>query len=253
MTTQSPHPAAPPVTIVAVTSPIPSHPDPGIFVETLTSARSRLPGCPVLTLADGVREELEHRREDYENFVRRLALYEDMDDSFELLYFPEHMHQARMLQIGLDYVKTPYILLLEHDAPLVGDIPWQDIIEYMDVSATHVVRFLHEDGVHPEWEHLYGETFAHGPNQTRFRRTRQYSARPHLAKTDWYRDVCSHYFNEQSRTFLEDVLYGPGESGRLGNIVVYLPEGSAKRSTHLNGRGDDPKLPQWDAVRRKTL
>jgi hypothetical protein len=75
------------------------------------------------------------------------------------------------------------------------------------------------------------------------------------------------YFGAESRTMIEDVMHGVVQYGlppyrewqtsakvyawriraaeRLGDwrMGVYAPEGSWKRSGHLDARGDDPKFP----------
>lgn len=241
------------ITVVFFTSPIPSHPSANIFFNTYGSVNIRLPESRKLVLADGVRPEQEDRRADYEGYVGRLSEYETATSEYELFYWPEHLHQSGMFRRVVDDIHTPYVLLMEHDTPLIGEIPWWAIIEFMENHKAHSVRFLHEDSVHPEWDHLYDSMVVDTASMERFQWTRQYSFRPHLARTDWYRNLMKDYFNRDSRTFIEDVLYSRGESGKLGNMAVYLPMGGAKRSTHLDGRSDDPKYPQWDAVRGITL
>ncbi len=84
-------------------------------------------------------------------------------------------------------------------------------------------------------------------------RTAQWSQRPHLASTAFYRDMIDRYFNPQSRTMIEDVMHGivheayqrEGEMGwNLWRLWIYTPETDSlgiKRSYHLDGRGADPK------------
>jgi hypothetical protein len=77
-------------------------------------------------------------------------------------------------------------------------------------------------------------------------RTRQFSARPHLASTQWYRQVIAEHFPETCRTFIEDRLHGVCQNERWGRnrLGIYIhPTGSnnMKRSLNLDGRGADAK------------
>jgi hypothetical protein len=73
----------------------------------------------------------------------------------------------------------------------------------------------------------------------------QWSQRPHLASTAFYRQMIKNYFNPKSRTMIEDVIHGVViESCRKDAVMgwysrrlwIYTPEGNIKRSYHLDGR-----------------
>jgi hypothetical protein len=85
---------------------------------------------------------------------------------------------------------------------------------------------------------------------TPMRKTMQWSQRPHLASTAFYRQMLDRYFHPDSLTMIEDVIHGAViEDCRKDSIMgwyswrlwIYHPEGNIKRSYHLDGRGDDPK------------
>ena len=59
------------ITAVIPVSPIKSHPEIGILTETLDSIRHHLPDAEMIVTFDGVREEQEDRRGDYEEATRR--------------------------------------------------------------------------------------------------------------------------------------------------------------------------------------
>jgi hypothetical protein len=108
----------------------------------------------------------------------------------------------------------------------------------------------------PEHEYLFLET---RPASAPFVRTVQYSARPHLIRTDKFRDLVATFFGPDSRTFLEDTLYGAlqhtgtsstgrkraEEAWNLHRMAMYAPSGTWKRSEHLDGRRGDPKHKTW--------
>jgi len=160
-----------------------------------------------------------------------------------VIVYLEFLHQAMMMKRTLCRVrvKTPLILYVEHDTPLVTDEPieWQHCMQAIYGEEYNSVRFMHESHILPEHEYLMCGRAEGWP----LIKTIQYSARPHLASTDWYRRLIAGNFTEDSRTFLEDKLHSvvqcaPWERYRL---AIYAPPGNMKRSLHLDGRSVDPK------------
>lgn len=251
-TRYSPNPADL-VTVLVPTSPIPSHPSTDVLEHTLESVWAQLPGAEVVLMADGVRPEQEHRREAYDEYLRRvlqLATHRWRGRLVPLL-MPEHRHQAAMTMEALRVVRTPLVLFVEHDTPLTGDIDWHLATTAVDSGAVNLLRFHHEADVHPEHVHLYPD----GPQRSVLGgcpvvRTMQWSQRPHLAGADWYAEVLAEHFRPEGRTMIEDVLHSVcevawNEHGDTGweqwRLAVYAPEGSMVRSLHTDGRGADPK------------
>ena len=143
-------------------------------------------------------------------------------------------------------------MFVEHDTPLVGDIDFDDVLFLMGRDEINLMRFLHDVGVTEGSEHLYLET--EGTDELPYLRTVQWSQRPHVARTNWYRDLMATYFGWDSRTMIEDVMHGAVQHKYTGNrtavrkgwekwkLAVWAPPGgSIKHSTHLDGREDDPK------------
>ena len=158
-----------------------------------------------------------------------------------------HLHQARMMQLILDEVDTEYIMFVEHDTPLVGDIDFDHVIHVMDENGLNLMRFMHEVSILPDHEHLMA-----GPVQPGgWRPTMQWSQRPHVARTEWYRKIVAHHFAEDARTMVEDVMFGVVEHNWLvlgpaawadWRLAIWHPQGNIQRSTHLDGRAGDPKF-----------
>ena len=75
------------------------------------------------------------------------------------------------------------------------------------------------------------------------RRTFQWSQRPHLAPTGYYRRILGE-FPAAPNTMIEDRMHSvcqvePYDHNRL---AIYHPDGDIKRSYHLDGRGSEPKF-----------
>ena len=253
------------ITVLMPTSPIPSHPDPGVLLATLASVRERLPHAEIIIMCDGVREEQEDRHDDYWEAVRRVCLHAAADPSIVPLIFPAHRHQSGMTRKALELVRTPHIMFVEHDTPLEGDIPFEHLLNQMDSDELAMMRLYHETEIQPGSEHLWLD----GGDD--WKRTLQWSQRPHIASTAWYRDIMATYFGLNSRTMIEDVMHGVVQSGlppyydtlpdeskerynavaealwKKWRLAIYTPPGSWKRSGHLDGREGDPKYEMYVA------
>jgi hypothetical protein len=227
--------------------------------QTIRDIRANLPDCEIIIMLDRIRPEQEDRRGAYEEYKRRLLwLAHHTWHNVLPIIFDEHMHQAAMTREALNQVATPTIFFVEHDAPITPDhdFDWQTLTEAIMQGDANIIRFHNEAGVLPEHEYLMlgpvepitGKTSA---PDVPVRKTMQWSQRPHLASTAFYRQMIKNYFNPKSRTMIENVIHGVViESCRKDAVMgwygwrlwIYTPEGNIKRSYHLDGRGGDPKF-----------
>lgn len=245
------------ITVVVPSSPIPSHPDPSMTIATVRSVLDLLPGVEVLITCDGVRPEQEDRLDDYHQYLWELCEWAMDWPNVTPVVHSQHMHQSGMMRAVLPEISTEFVLYVEHDAPLVGDIPWEEVLHSMDAHDLNLMRFMHTSEIIPEHEHLFFDSFDDGPDGVRWTQTVQWSQRPHLARTGMYEAIMKTYFGSLSRTFIEDVMHGVVQDGgytpraraqerfdtwRMG---AYTPEGDMQRSAHSNGRGSDLKYAMW--------
>lgn len=240
------------ITVCIVTSPAPSHPSTTMIEETIASVQERLPGAEIHLLIDGVREEQSDRADDYWEYARRLCGLVNADPTIVPYVAPEHQHQSGMFRLAVNRIKTPYVMFVEHDTPLVGDIDFDRVLAAMSAHEIASMRFLHEVSVPPGSEGLFLDSVA-GREDRPFLRTVQWSQRPHVARTDWYRDIMATYFGWGSRTMIEDVMHGVVQHMHTGDrtavrkgfqkwrMAVWAPEENFKHSGHLDGREGDPK------------
>jgi hypothetical protein len=237
----------PAVTVLVPTSPIPTHPSTAAIEETLASVRAQLPGAEVLVMIDGVRPEQERMRPAYGEYVRRLLWLcrHHWHRTVPLLH-EVHRHQAAMTRQALDLVRTPLVLFVEHDCPIHGEVPWAGLATAVDSGRANLVRLHHESEILPDHRHLMLDG-AEPQGDPPMVRTFQWSQRPHLASTAFYRRVIEKHFASDARTMIEDVMHGVAEHwGFAGEwerfkLHIYAPPGDMKRSWHLDARGDQPK------------
>jgi hypothetical protein len=233
------------ITVLMPTSPIPSHPSTAVIEETIDSVRAQLPRAEILVMCDGVRPAQEHYRQRYEEYLYELVrLCREKWSNVLPVIHPEHRHQSGMTRHALNMVTTPTIMFAEHDCPILGDISWAAITHAVRGDRADVVRLHHEASVLPVHEYLMD-----GPDEdvagARMRPTRQWSQRPHVARTAYYRDILRDHFGSDEKWMLEDRMHSVAQSDPGAHHLWILTEPNGehgiKYSWHLDGRGDDSK------------
>lgn len=222
------------ITVVTPVSPIPSHPDISILSETVASVRRHIPDAGLVLLFDGVRAEQAAMRDDYEEATQRtLAKQWGVGHVFD-----RHLHQVGMLRRVIDTITTPLMLFVEQDTPLELDpIDWDACSELILSGEADVVRLYHESTVPDVHQYLMRE------QQGEFLRTVQFSARPHLAATSYYRRILKVHFSTRANCFVEDRMHSVCQSNPENHkLFIYTPTGGFRRSYHLDGRSDGPKF-----------
>jgi hypothetical protein len=241
------------ITVVIPTSPIPSHPSTAMIESTINSIR-RYIDSEILVMVDGVRPEQADREADYWEYVRRLMLVAERADNVTPVVSWTHVHQSGLMRKALEHVTTPFVFFVEHDTPLDGQpIDFEGILWTMDDYNLNLMRFHHESHVLDEHADLFFEREPHPAREVGvpFVRTMQWSQRPHIARTDFYKRLLDDFFGDGAKTMIEDVLHGVSEFAHRKQppedwgMAVYAPsEGGMRRSLHLDGRSDDPMYPQ---------
>lgn len=239
------------ITVIVPSSPIEEHPTLRHLDATLDSVQDRLPGCRVIVGFDGVRTEQERLRQRYYDYRQAtLASFNVHRHDVYPLVLDEWSHQAGVTRTMLAHVRTPLVLFVEHDCPLVGDVPFDGLADVIRSGEANVVRLAHEADILEPHRHLFGERWdVRGQPLTP---TWQWSQRPHLALTAFYRDVIRRYFGAGARTMVEDVMHGVVQQAQIDGawgmfrLFMFTPDGNIKRSTTTDGRGqNEPKYDMW--------
>lgn len=231
------------VTVLIPVSPIKSHPSIEILEETVKSIRHHLPEAEIIITFDGVRPEQEDLRVVYNESIRR-ALYKcNTEWNAVPMIFHEHTHQVGMAKAALETVHTPVILYCEQDTPLVTDEPieWNKLIADITLFYANVIRFHFEAGIPEPHKHL-----VIGKPENHLLKTIQWSQRPHLASTDFYRYMLEHNFSPGAKCFIEDKIHSVVQQDYrsmqyrgwdMWKLFIYYPdEKNIKRSLNLDGR-----------------
>lgn len=230
-------------TVVIPTSPIPSHPSTRIIDETIASVRTHFKSSPIIITIDGVRPEQEGQRENYEKYIRNLLWKCNFEyENVIPVIHDEFKHQSGMLKEVLPMIETPLMLYVEHDTPLTPDRDLElSFLKANIISGkAHVIRFHFEEFIPEPHKHLMI-----GEPDDGLLKTVQWSQRPHLASTAFYRNAVQ-FFTPEAKCFIEDLFYGrlidtwdqKGIEGwKQWKLWIYHPEGGKiKRSYNLDGR-----------------
>src|SRR5271155_3826387 len=170
------------ISILVLTSPIKSHPDTSIIKHTIATVRFHFPTAALYVLMDGVRAEQYEYTERYTAFKTSLRAELAHDANIHFLEFSHQTHQVGMTRFALENaVTTPLIFFVEQDMPIVIDEPieWVGIMGAVLGGTFNLVRLMHEAFPLACHEHLMGKIIYFA--DTRFRKTIQWSQRPHVA------------------------------------------------------------------------
>lgn len=241
------------ITLVVVTSVLPSHPDTRIIDETINALRVHFPDNEIIMQIDGLRLEQIDRKEDYDEYKSKV-LWKCLHEWKNVLpvVFEQHEHQSGMMRKTIDLIKTPLFIYVEGDAPLTPDnkIDWQKCVNHIEKGEANTIRFHFEAKVPEEHNHLML-----GEPKDNFLRTIQWSQRPHLTTVAYYRDIVlptcdEHLFIED--TFHSIVQTDYFENGIFGwykhRLVIYHPDGHIKRSYTTDGREGTRKFTADDDI-----
>ena len=228
--------------VVITTSPCPGHPSTAMIQKVVASVRERLPRAHISIACDVPRDP----DPAYDEYLARLAwktthCWTDVT----MAIASTHGHQSEAIKDSLGDPHWPrFTLFLEHDTPLVGRIDFDELAGVLAANDLDLIRLHHEAQVLDVHRHLmvgdgprdYDGTF----REVTAWPTVQWSQRPHLASTAYYRRILSEHFRTK-HWFVEEVMHSvcqsePWERNRLA--VLHEIDGSwgIKRSEHLDGR-----------------
>ena len=228
------------ITVLISTSPSILHPDTAIIDETIQSIRDRLPRSEILIMCDGVRPEQQDLTDQYLEYLRRVV-WKSMHHWANVypIVMGEFVHQAEATRRTLPMVHTPLVLFVEHDTPLIGEIPFDRLAQIV-TKEDMVIRLHHEARVHPEHEHLNASELIRR-RDVWLQPTVQWSQRPHLARTEKYRRLLADWFTPDS----PDVHRGQDARGRSSRQMGHLegrsvPSGGGYQTVNPYGRPGRP-------------
>jgi hypothetical protein len=227
------------ITVLVCMSPMPSMPSTDVVDMTILSIRERLPDCPIFFLFDGVPAKSMQYLTAYNEFKQKMLWKINEMGNATPFVFEEHKHQSGMVKDVIKLVQTSMVLFIEQDTPLHNDIPFKEIAETIKCGYCNTVRFHFEADIPKEHEHLMLDKEPIDILGVPLIRTKQWSGRPHLSSTTYYRHMIDNHTSEKPM-FLEHCWYGiiseGGDNYDEHRLHIYSPSGTLVRSKHLDGR-----------------
>jgi hypothetical protein len=192
-------------------------------------------------MCDGIRPQVENRREQYTEYLKKLAalVNEGKLGNTKLSVYANHSQQAIMTRNVLHHhVTTPLILFMEHDAVFRTEPPinFEVIFDLLLRKEANLIRFYGWKDIWHEHEYLMRGEFTHSGQ--RFVKTVQYSQWPLVSRTDYHRELLKR-FPAQQITMIEPAVYYPVARGAWedNKILIYL-DGELPFE-HVDGRLDE--------------
>lgn len=230
------------VTILIPTSPIPRHPETELLERCVASVRHYFPTAHCILMVDGVRPQVEHRREQYEEYKKRLCelINEGKLGNTKMSVYSNHAQQATMTRNVLHHhVSTPLIMFVEHDAVFRTEPPinFPVIFDLLLRKEANLVRFYNWKDIWVEHEYLMRGEFTHAGQ--RFVKTVQYSQWPLVSRTDYHQALINKHVPVGQVTMIEPAVYYSVARGAWedNKILIYL-DGELP-FTHVDGRVDE--------------
>ena len=228
------------ITVIIPTSVLPSHPSTRIIDETIASIRHHLPNSEIIMQIDGLRDEQQDRKADYDEYKTQI-LWKCLHEYTNVLpmLFDDLHHQSGMMRKTIGEVRTPLILYVEGDCPLITDqsIDWGRCVNFIMNGEANTIRFHHENVIPDEHSSLMlGD-------KNGFMRTVQWSQRPHLSTVQYYKDIVLPVLPDAN--FIEDTFHGVvlndyDNNKMLGwykhRLWIYYPKKNIQRSYTTDGR-----------------
>lgn len=226
------------ITVIIPICAIPSHPGGEVLEEVLLQIRNRLPDVEIILMFDATSQTLMHLKDRYEQYKTEMLwkINNEMENVTPLI-FSEHRHQSQMTIKALERVRTPLILWSEQDTPLHNTIPFEQLTKVLDAGYANSIRFSHEASVLPEHKSLFLDEEPIDILGVPLLRTKQWSGRPQLVRTDFYRTIANKYWDDVPR-FIEHIMYGVCVEGDFDEfrLHLYAPPDTYVTSKHTDGR-----------------
>lgn len=235
------------ITVIIPTSPVISNPDIKYIEEAVKSARYQLPDAEIIITFDGIREEQKDINDKYQEYIARvLWLCNFQWENVTPIVFEEHTHQVGMARKALEYVNTPYIVYVEHDAPFNDKpIDWDGAKRVLASGQLDMIRFHFEATIPKPHDHMMLDKEPIMIEDFPVIRTAQWSQRPHIATKTFYERILKDHFSPQAKSMIEDKMHGVAWNaydtrGKAGwndyKLGIYAPEGSFVRNYHTDAR-----------------
>lgn len=193
------------LTIIITASVIPSHPDITIIKETMKSLDLLNHKNSKIILAHDYSDKKE-----YKEYLKNLENYIKNMDNVQIVVRDDWGHLTGNIRNAIKYVKTRYILVIQHDLPFIKEVDIHKVIEDMKTTPElKSIRFNKRNNnkiLGWEKEMNYNNLY----NKIQFKKNYSYISTPnwsdqnHLTTKKYYQDIV--FKISKNKSFMEDSL-----------------------------------------------
>jgi hypothetical protein len=189
------------LTILTATSPIAYHPSLDIILHAIESLgrHAGLSGCRHLVVCDGCGNEdplLAERYQSYKSRLRMVAGSGLLCTRVEVHELPRRVGLPGVILAGSSYVRTPYLLVYEHDWQIVRPIDTSGILRTLATSrGVQYIRLNKKRTREGDWDFVLKPDVRRRP--VPLVRTSAWSATPHFSKMSYYRRMILPHLTER--------------------------------------------------------
>ena len=191
------------VSLIVVTSPIPSHPDTTLIDEAIESVlKMNYSFSEMIISYDKDRKNTSS----YKTYKKRMK---SKYPQFKHLELEEHGHFIGTFHNALNYCKTKYFFLLQHDISLIGKFPIQECLNTKlpwNIIATHHFKPEECEKDIPEPTHWF--PIMKKTRDKNLLKTYGWSERIFLSRRDWMMDKIHEYYHKgKTVNFIESIFH----------------------------------------------
>ena len=191
------------VSLIVVTSPIPSHPDTSLIDVAMESVLAmNYPFSEMIISYDKDRKNTSS----YKTYKKRMK---SKYPQFKHLELDKHGHFIGTFHNALNNCKTKYFFLLQHDIKLEGKFPIKDCLKTSlswNIIATHHFKPEQCEKDIPKPTHWF--PILKKTKDKNLLKTYGWSERIFLSKRDWMMDkICEYYHKGKTKDFIESIFH----------------------------------------------
>jgi len=191
------------VSLIVVTSPIPSHPDTNLIDEAIKSIlKMNYSFTEMIISYDKDRKNTSS----YKTYKKRMK---SKYSQFKHLELDKHGHFIGTLHNALNYCKTKYFFLLQHGIKIIGNFPIQECLNTKlpwNIIATHHFKPEECDKDIPKRTHWF--PIMKKTKDKNLLKSYGWSERIFLSKRDWMMDkIYEYYYKGKTNDFIESIFH----------------------------------------------
>jgi hypothetical protein len=206
------------LTVVILAHPVKSHPSLNLILKTYNSlSKLNLPSNTKIILShDAPKTDLSKEMiSQFNNYLLELRQYFRYSENVIITVTPKHKFLSGNIRHALSFIKTKYVLLMQHDLAFRANVNIASLLEVMSSNdqIKHVRFNKRDNNIREGWdfyikqraEFIREDTFQTSAGEVKLFRTLAWSDQNHLTTVEYYKKLvlplCRNF-----RVYPEDML-----------------------------------------------